>query len=372
MRIAILGANGFIGSRAVEMLYLNNWAEVRPVVRRWASLAALSRFDVEGRVADAFDQAALRAAFSDCEVVVQAIAGDRQTILDTLAPTYQAAQAAGVRRLVYLSTASVHGQAPPPGTDETSPLDDHQIVAYNNSKVQAERKLRQLRDQGTVEVVMLRPGVVVGPRSSWIINFADDLLAGNAYLIDGGQGICNSIYVDNLVWAIFLAATKADVDGEVFLVGDKEQVTWLDIYRPVATALGFDVTQLPEAQAPAVTPNTWRDRLEEIRLSAPAQAFLSFFPIKLREAAFLALTPWQRRSVSYPSPWATPAQLQPEATAEMTLLYQCRYKLLSQKAENLLGYKPLVSFAEGCRRSVAWLAFAGYPIVEPRPEYERA
>jgi hypothetical protein len=117
---------------------------------------------------------------------------------------------------------------------------------------------------------------------------------------------------------------------------------------------------------------TWWDRFEEIRLSAPAQAFLSFFPLKIREAAFLALTPWQRRSVSYPSPWTTPTQPQPEATPEMALLYQCRYKLPWQKAERMLGYKPLVSFEESCRRSVAWLAFTGYPLVEPRPEYERA
>ncbi len=50
-------------------------------------------------------------------------------------------------------------------------------------------------------------------------------------------------------------------------------------------------------------------------------------------------------------------------TEERALLHRCRYKLPSRKAEAMLGYEPEISFAEGCRRSVGWLAFAGYPVV---------
>ena len=163
MRVALVGANGFIGGRAVEMFHLNGLAEVRPVVRTVASLARLARFDLEGCVADAFDQTALRHAFAGCTVVVHAVAGDPGVILGTLAPVYRAAQAAGVRRLVYLSTASVHGQAPAPGTNEASSLSEDQPLAYNKAKVQAERELLKLRAQGAVEVVLLRPGIVWGP-----------------------------------------------------------------------------------------------------------------------------------------------------------------------------------------------------------------
>lgn len=157
-RIAVVGASGFIGSRLVEMLHLESLAEIRPIVRRLSGLARSARFSVPGRVADAFDATALRNAFEGCEIVVHAVAGDRRTILGTLAPTYQAAQKARVQRLVYLSSASVHGQAPLPGTDESSPLNARQSVPYNNSKVGAERRLRRLRRGGDVELVILRPG----------------------------------------------------------------------------------------------------------------------------------------------------------------------------------------------------------------------
>ena len=189
IKVAVVGANGFIGTRIVEMFTLNCFAEVRPVVQNYSSLARASRFNLDSRVADAFDQKALEAAFQGCDVVVHAVAGDIKTVLGTLRPVYGAAQKAGVHRLVYLSSASVHGQAPQPGTDEDSVLSDRQVLPYNNAKVRAERALSQLRSQGDVEIVILRPGIVFGPRSSWVSNFADHLLSGNAALLNRGQGI---------------------------------------------------------------------------------------------------------------------------------------------------------------------------------------
>jgi hypothetical protein len=49
----------------------------------------------------------------------------------------------------------------------------------------------------------------------------------------------------------------------------------------------------------------------------------------------------------------------------MALLHSCRYKLPSDKAEAVLGYRPPVSFPEACRRCVGWLAFADYPVADP-------
>jgi len=363
LKVAILGANGFIGSRTVEMLHLNGWAEVRPIVRSIPSLARLSRFDLDCRIADAFDQSTLADAFKGCDVVIHAVAGDRNTILGSLAPTYLAAQAAGVTRLVYLSTASVHGQAPSPGTDENSPLSNQQPIEYNNTKVQAEQQLLQLRERGSVELVMLRPGIVFGPRSYWTASFAADLLAGKAYLVNQGKGICNSIYIDNLVHGIYLAMKAQGADRQAFLVSDKEQITWSDFYRPIAAALGFELSQIPSVSYTEI-PSSLKDRIEIVLASKPSLAFLSLFPNKLRLAARAALEALFQPPP--PSPWAFPtpekASLpQPVATLEMALLQQCQYKLPDTKARKILGYEPIISFDEACRRSIGWLAFAGYP-----------
>lgn len=359
MRIAVVGANGFIGSRAAEMLTLSGLAEVRPIVRSYASLARLSRFQLDSRVADAFDTVALEAAFQGCDVVVHAVAGDIRTILGTLTPVYEAAERAGVRRLVYLSSGSVHGQSPTPGTDENSPLNDRQGLPYNNAKVRAERKLKALREKGKTELVILRPGIVIGPRSSWITRFADDLLAGGAALLHRGRGICNSIYVDNLIHAVYLAATVPEADREAFLVGDEEQVTWADVYQPIAGALGFDLEQLPEGQVVEQKPSLF-ERLEPVRNSSAVQRLLSVFPHRLRLAAFLA---YHAILEPQPAPFADAAvQPPPVISRERVMLYSCQYKLPHAKAAKRLGYVAPVSFPTGMDRTLAWLAFAGYPV----------
>ncbi|GLQ08140.1 epimerase [Devosia yakushimensis] len=352
-RIAILGAGGFIGNRAVEMLALGGQYDVRPVVRKAQSLALASRFALDGRVADGCDQIALEAAFTGCSGVIHAMAGDPATIIGAIEPAYRAAEAAGVKRLVYLSSASVHGQSPAAGTDELSVLSDRQNIAYNNAKVRAERRLLELRQEGKVEVAILRPGIVHGPRSSWIGGFADELLAGEAYLVDGGRGICNGIYVDNLVHAITLALKSDAADGEAYLLGDAETYSWADLLAPVAGALGRSLDDLPE-------PGMERrhglvSRLQGVR---PLRRVVRSLPRPLKAAL----------RAGYRELMAGPAQAgsgprRPVASLERSLLHRCAWKLPHDKAASELGYAPIVDFAEAQRRTLGWLGFAGYPVV---------
>jgi nucleoside-diphosphate-sugar epimerase len=363
LKLAVIGANGFIGSRAVELLHLEGLAQVRPIVRSFNSLARLSRFDLDCRIADARDHSALRAALEGCDAVVHAVSGDPATILGSLTPVYLAAQQAGVKRLIYLSSGSVHGQAPAPGTDESTPLNDRQSVAYNNAKVQAEGRLLTLRKTGGVELVILRPGIVVGPRSWWISSFASGLLAGEAYLVNQGRGICNSIYVDNLVQAIYLATRAPLADGQAFLVGDAETLSWADLYTPVAAALGFDLHEVPNLEYVKPPRLNWNSLIRAVRTSGTARSVSTLIPKRLRRALRAALI----QEAPPPSPWADRAQSAAprpiaQATLEMALLYRCAYKLPHTKAQQVLGYEPIVPFAEACRRTLGWLEFSGYPV----------
>ena len=47
---------------------------------------------------------------------------------------------------------------------------------------------------------------------------------------------------------------------------------------------------------------------------------------------------------------------EPVVTEMMSILQQSQYQLPFTKAEKLLGYEPIVSFDEGCRRSIDWLS----------------
>jgi nucleoside-diphosphate-sugar epimerase len=260
----------------------------------------------------------------------------------------------------------VHGQAPSPGTDEATPLRDDQPIAYNNAKVRAERQLQKLRATGDVELVILRPGIVTGPRSYWVTSFASALVAGTASLVNGGQGICNSLQVDNLAHGVHLAMHSREADGHAFLLGDAETVRWADLYRPIAGALGFDLANLPDAVYRLERTRLLEriQRLQQYKVVGPA---LERIPKRLRRMAYAALVA-QAEDSGQGSPWAhidwsAGEHTAPAASLEMDLLGRCEYKLPDTKARALLGYEPIVGFEEGMRRTLGWLRFAGFPII---------
>lgn len=343
-----------MGARVVEMFHLGEIADVRPVVRRFGSLARVSRFDLDCRIADARDEAALRGAFENCDAVVHTAVGDEKVIESVIEPVWNACRAAGVRRLVYLSSGSVHNQAPAPGTDETSALSDKQWNWYNNAKVRAEQKLEKLRAGGGVEAVVLRPTIVFGPRSRWIWDAAQAAQAGEIPVVNDGAGICNSIYVDNLVHAILRSIESERAAGETFLVGDEERVMWRDFYAPVAEKFGARIVTLP-AQG---RPEKRFDLVTAVRGVGAAQKVLPLAPDRLKKAVKGAWQGWSERPK--PSRWRVRQASPPALSAEMNELQLCEWRLPNTKARSVLGYEPPVSFAEGMRRSLAWLNFAAF------------
>lgn len=356
--VAVVGANGFIGNRLVEALHLEGGIHVRPVVRRASALASAARFALEGRIADALDAAPLRQALAGCDAVVHCVSGDAKTIVESARTVYAAADAAGCRRLVYLSSACVHGQSPPPATDERSPLSDRQPIEYNNAKVRAERVLRALRERGRLELVLLRPAIVFGPRSQWIVGLVEDVLAGRAHFAGDDSGLCNSLYVDNLVHAIRLAMTSPRADGEAYLLGDEAAPTWREFYRPVAEAFGARVEDFPVLPYHPERRSVAKS-IDRLRSAEPVQAALMRLPKSLRRglgAVYAGLVgvgddDGDGRAGKPPAP-----------SLEMTLLHGCRYRLPWDKAREHLGYSPIVPIDEAFRRTIGWLDFAGYPV----------
>ena len=75
----------------------------------------------------------------------------------------RAAVRAGVRRFVYLSSVGVNGRSTDgrPFTETDVP---HPHDAYTMSKWAAEQKLRTIADDSGLEIVIIRPPIVYGPR----------------------------------------------------------------------------------------------------------------------------------------------------------------------------------------------------------------
>jgi 2-alkyl-3-oxoalkanoate reductase len=343
--VAVAGANGFIGNRLVEWLVLHELATVRPLVRSFRGMARVARFELDCRVVDATDPVALTRELEGCVMLFYCVHGDRDALVKSAEASYRAAARAGVRRLIYLSSSVVHGNAPTVGTHDESELLINQPFEYNVGKVVAEQRLRQLRADGAVEVATLRPAIVFGPRSTWFsANVARDLFVGRAFLVDEGIGVCNTVYVDNLVEAMWLAATSEKAAHQDFLITDGERVTWKDLYLSVAKEVGVDLSGV-----------LYTDAATEARRARAcrylATTFLSELPRGLKRTIRLLLP-------SAVVSGTMQALRQPRPDPYLVTTQGCRYVLPIHKAREVLGYRPRVSFAEGARRTGAWLRFA--------------
>ncbi len=356
MKIAIIGANGFIGSRLVEMIHLGGQHTAIPIVRQPSSLALPARFSLDWRLGDALNADSLAAALANCDAAIHCAIGDPLQIERMPALLNAAAAQAGLRRVVYLSSASVHGQNIPDGTTEASSLHTSHNIEYNNAKVRAEQSFFATAKTHALEAYALRPGVVYGPRSRWIADLATELRTGRAWLHADGSAVCNSIYVDNLAHAALLCATATTGAGEPYLVADAETVTWRDFYHTVATALSVDPATIHRVDTLPTFPKTFRQKVEDTVAQPWAQKLLPAIPFKLKRATKTLLASWN------PPPsgdaWALPSAPTPNISEEMAELQKNRWKFPHTKAEKTLGYAPPVTFPEAMRRSLAWLQFA--------------
>lgn len=356
MKIAIVGASGFVGLRLVERLHLEGKAEVVPIAHAFRSLAVLSRFALPWKVADATDPAALAAAFKGCDAVVHAALGDASQIVQMAQALYPAAEQAGVKRIVALSSAAVHSLTPLPGTDENTPILTKQKSEYNRAKAAAETFLTRARRKGRVELVQLRPSIIHGPRSRLVADIAGQLLDGSAFLVGDGSAVCNAISVDNLIDAIWLALNTPEADREVFLLNDAENLTWRDFYAAIARGLGRDLSGVRSIVPPAFSESA-SARLARLAATKSALAVMPLIPRRVKRLAKAAAAAWPESFP--PNGWCLPPGPEPVVTEEMCLLQSCRWRYPTAKAEKLLGYHPAFSFEETMTRTAAWLRFTG-------------
>lgn len=152
LRVGVVGASGYVGRRLVPELR-DQGAVVRAIVRRPNADLEQVR-DVEVVLADALDREALGRAFEGLDVVYWLVhsmgAGGDFAELDRQAArnAAEAAEAAGVRQIVYLGGLG----------DDGPDLSHHLQSRHETGAV--------LAASGSVPVTMLRAGMVIGQHSA--------------------------------------------------------------------------------------------------------------------------------------------------------------------------------------------------------------
>lgn len=223
MSVAITGATGIVGSAVLDRL-VEAGVGARALVRSTADAERMRRRGIHPVVGDILDRESLIEAFEGVDIVYH-VAGLNGMCLpdswrlmrvnvDGSRNVVRAAQAAGVRRLVYTSSAATIGEEAGTVAREDSPHRGHHLSEYERSKHLAEEVV--LAEARGLEVVLVNPSSVQGPgRATGTGKLILDLLRGRLpFLVDSRLSIVD---IDDCARGHLLAATTG-VAGERYLL----------------------------------------------------------------------------------------------------------------------------------------------------------
>lgn len=377
-RILVCGGTGFIGGRLIEVLATRSRAKVRVLARSYSRLSGVSRFEVEVVPGEVTDRDRLATAMAGCDIVVNCTYGARDAAkpvnIDAVKVLVEEAARARAGRVIHLSTLSVYGLPQDGELTENSSEQAPKSHLYGWSKLQGEQVGFAKAKELDVDFRVLQPTVVYGPGApSWTQNPLRMLKAGRVILVNGGDGLCNGVYVDDLVLGILCASVAGEGRGERFLISGPAPATWREFYGAYERMLGRESTvslpleevlrlgreQQKRAGTKAQVVSLLRDpvvfkRLATLPFISKAKDMASRPMIDAAKSLLLGGKP-ARRAEAAPVRRELPLQL----LAESDAIFQARKTRVSiAKAQRLLGYAPLFDLTKGMARTADWVRWA--------------
>ncbi|HEV3078974.1 MAG TPA: NAD-dependent epimerase/dehydratase family protein [Gemmataceae bacterium] len=319
----ITGATGFVGGHLAEACAARGIA-VRTIARPTSDTALLEKLNATILRGELGDAHLLGRALEGADVVVHCAAkvGDwgsvedyRAVNVEALRSLLEACKGRPLKRFVHLSSLGVYAARHHYGTDESESLPAQHMDGYTQTKVESEQLVLQYQREHGIPAVVLRPGFIYGPRDRTVLGkLVQALRQKQMRYIGRGKGAMNTIYVGNLVDAIFLAIDSPRAIGQVYNLTDGEFVSKRQFIDGIADGAGVD---RPGGSVPL-----WLARLAAKIMEGRAR----------------------RRGAT-----------------EAPRLTQARLKFLGlnldfsvEKARTELGYRPRVRFADGIQQTMAW------------------
>jgi uncharacterized protein YbjT (DUF2867 family) len=229
MRIAVIGATGFVGRSVVTRLSEAGHTVV--AVSRSGKRRREWGADVEPRPGDVTTGAGLASALEDADAVVHLVAIPRETKDRTFAQVnvrgtqraVEAASAAGVRRFVHLSVLGV--------------IDDPKLD-YLYSKWLGEQIVRD----SALEWVVLRPSLLFGPGDGFFSLVRTTLKwwsPGIVAIPGDGSARFQPLAVDDLAIAVERSVVDAERSRSVYELGGPSYWTYREIVDEVMRVTGM-------------------------------------------------------------------------------------------------------------------------------------
>lgn len=324
-RVFVTGGTGFVGGQLVAAL-LERGRRVRALARPSSERPAGGAGLLEWVTGDVLDRDSLRRGLEGCTEAFHLAAYAKNWAKDPSTffrvnvegarNVFEAAEEAGVRRLVYTSTVVVFGPTPPGIVgDEAMPRATPRFFTeYEESKAVAEREALDGASRG-LPLVIVHPTRLYGPGpltegnsvSLMIDQYDRGLFPA---LLDGGGNVGNYAFVDDVVNGHLLAMERGRV-GERYLLGGE------DVSLKGLFALVDELTNRRHFQ-----------------VNLPCSLALLYAGLEKRKAEWLGVYP--------------------KVTPGWVETFLADWAFTSAKAERELGYR-VTPLREGLRRTLEWL-----------------
>jgi len=382
-KILVTGGTGCIGSRLVEKIHRKYETTIRVLVRDLSRAPRIARLPVEIVSGDVVSKPDVERAMEGCDLVFHCAYGNRgdrefrrRVTVEGARNVVEAASEAGVERLVHVSTLSVYGHPPDGDLDETAPK-RHSDSDYANRKLEAEKTVFRLSRKLGLPFVVVQPTVVYGPDApSWTVYILNQLRSGRVVLVNGGDGLCNAVYIDDVVNALVLAGSEERALGEAFLISADEPITWSKFFWGFEGILGIQRTVI-------MTADQARHYSKEVRRrqSLSRQLFRLLYERPqllgsvLKSRGFDVLSSLARPSMkelartfvenlsggkrnsdrfgdASTEPWIHPWD------SWAIRRFESKVRVRIDKAKRLLGYRPAFTFETGIELTGQWARWA--------------
>ena len=245
MKVLITGGTGFVGKLLARTIQAQGHAVVRAVRQAQPDSVLISNVD---------GSTSWHEALQGCDSVVHLAARVhvmkdkstdplrefRRVNVEGTAQLARQAAAAGVRRLVFLSSVKVNGEATQEGRPFTADDAPAPEDPYGVSKHEAEQALRQIAADRGMEVVIIRPPLVYGPgvkanfesMMRWLERGVPLPLAAVT------QNRRSLVALDNLVDLIVTCLKHPAAANQTFLVSDGEDISTAQLLKRMGAAMG--------------------------------------------------------------------------------------------------------------------------------------
>ena len=328
MKALVTGGTGLLGSHIAAAL-VEQGHEVRALARRTSDARYLESIGAGIVWGDVEDYETLPQAVAGADIVFHAASrvalgwGEwedfERTNVKGTEDLLKTSAEAGVSRFLHVSTTCVYSRLPGPATPlvETSPREASCTpdTYYHFSKLKAEEAVFGCQEQGKLNVTIIRPETIYGPRDRYGTDRMYSHVSKRIVLWPGKSSPLRApVYASDVAELAILAATSDQAIGQAYNVAPPQPVPYREMARHMIRAQGG----------------------KRVHINLP-------FRLMLLAAAMME--GWARLRRSKEMPFLTPAGLRSFSEDHL---------IDGSKARTDLGWEQEVSLEEGTRRYVEW------------------